>query len=190
MSIVTLDEVKRYMKISSPNQDEALTALLEPATEVVEGYLKYKFTSDDVTTPVSEKRTEKFLLNPYQQDYLLDTTDTDVIYVSWSIPYQNIGSSITVQLPEITDEDYFVDQCLGRITFFRTISQRTICEVEYNTAKTPTEGIKLATMMLISYWQEKEFNQTITNQGQSVTRTPVRTLPKHVESILNLYRRT
>lgn len=182
MSIITLEEYKTYAGISSPNKDAEITVLLEPATEMIEGYLKYTFTSDDMEAPVAVQKTETFLTSPFQQEYLLDEVDTTVANVSFAGIQGNSA-------PELTADDWFADTRLGKVTLFYPVDSAVFkCTVEYDVTKTPTESIKLAACMLVDYWNQKDFKSAIAQGGQSVTYTPVRTMPKHIENILNNYR--
>tara|TARA_Y100001956_G_C4122832_1_gene188431 strand:+ start:1930 stop:2484 length:555 start_codon:yes stop_codon:yes gene_type:complete len=182
MSIITLEEYKTYAGISSPNKDTEINVLLQPATEMIEGYLKYTFTSEDLNTPVPVRKTEVFLTSPFRQEYLLDEVDTTVANVS----FEGIRGQ---GAPDITTEDWFADTRLGKITLFYPLESIIYkCTVEYDVTKTPTESIKLAACMLIDYWNQKDFKSAIAEGGQSVTYTPVRTMPRHIENILNNYR--
>jgi len=182
MSIITLEEFKTYAGISSPNKDDEITALLGPSTEMIEGYLKYTFTSDDLASPAVSRLTETFLTAAFQQEYLLDEVDTFVANVTFAGIRGNTA-------PELTADDWFVDTRLGKVTIFYPIEETTYtCTVEYDVTKTPTESIKLAACMLVDYWLQKEFRSTMSQGGHAVSYVPVRTMPKHVENILNNYR--
>ncbi|CAM0079017.1 head-tail adaptor [Vibrio phage D51] len=182
MSIITLEEFKVYASISSPNQDDRINALLEPATEMIEGYLKQTFTSEDLDTPVTASKTETFLTRPFEQEYLLDEVDTTIANVSLAGIRGN-------EAPELTADDWFPDTRLGKVTLFYPMTDTIFkITVEYDVTRSPTESIKLAACMLVDYWLQKDFNSAVAQGGQSVTYVPVRTLPKHIENILNNYR--
>ncbi|CAM0005133.1 head-tail adaptor [Vibrio phage D239] len=181
MALITIDEFKTYAGINSPNKDEQINPLLEPATEMIQGYLKIEFTSEDISTPLPKRVVEKFLTDSLQQEYLLPDMDVDVLSVTLT-GIQGRGA------PELEDGDWFVDTRLGKLTFFVDMSSPYYCDVEYDTTSSPTEAIKLATCMLVNYWLQQDFNSAIAGAGQSVTYTPVRVLPKHIENILNIHR--
>lgn len=181
MALITLEEFKNYAGINSPNKDTAIEALLSPASEMVQGYLKYEFTSEDVNTPLPARKIERFLTSELQPEYLLDHVDVDVISVSLE-GIRGAGA------PELEEGDWFVDTRLGKITFFVDMYNRYYCDVEYDTTSSLSEAVKLACCMLVNYWLQQDFNAAVAGAGQSVTYTPVRVLPKHIESILNIHR--
>lgn len=181
-SIITLEEFKQYAGISSPNKDSQITPLLVPATEMIQAYLKIDFTSLDLTTIVPELKTETFITQESQAEYLLDTWDVEIVDVTLK------GVGRYGQVRELVEGDWFADTTIGKITFFQELSEKYLCTVQYNTAKNPNEVLKLAACMLTDYWIQQDFRTTTSNNGQSVTHTPVRVLPKHIESILNTYR--
>lgn len=180
-TIITLEEFKAYAGISSPNKDDQINPLLVPATEMVQNYLKIDFTSLDLDTPAVKRVTEKFLTTENQPEYLLDTYDTEVV----SVVLEGLQGR---QAPELTADDWFADTRIGKITLLFNPSDTYFCVVEYDTTKSPTELVKLAACMLVDYWLQKDFNSAVAASGQSVTYTPVRVLPKHIENILNTYR--
>lgn len=188
MDIITLEEYKVYATISNIAQDDQINALIPASTEAIQAYLGYVFTDDsdpDVTNP---RVVKSIKLQPYQTEYLLPHTDTDISLVTWR-PYGPYGDS-TAEVPSILeDTEWFADGEIGMITFIRPITRNHFADIEYRTSKTVTEDIKLATLMLVDYWRNKDFRQTITNQGQSVTSTPTRNLPKHVQALLNPHRK-
>ena len=193
MAIITAAEYKTYATISSTNKDDRIAQLLEPVSLAVEAYLKYKFT-DDTTVFSNPKKTAIFPIHKFQQEYLLEETDVYVTFVQWQIanPYIGQGSSIVEirdQYQELLDNEWFVDTSMGKITFLRPIMQDYFATVEYKTSKTVSEDIKLAALMLLDYWiDNKNFQQTVSSQGQSVSKVSTRNLPKHIEAILNPHR--
>lgn len=189
MAFITLEEYKTYATISSPNQDNQITALLEPVSQTIEAYLGYTFT-DDSTAVSNPRKRAVFMIQKFQQEYLLDETDTYISYVQWDVanPYIGYGSSIRQDVSEsriLGDNEWFADVRIGKITFLRPISQDYIATIEYKTTKTISEDIKLAALMLLDYWiNKKNFNASIVNQGQSTTKVAMKNLPAHIEAII------
>ncbi len=181
MALITLEEFKAYAGINSPNRDDQINPLLEPSGEMIQGYLKIEFTSEDINTPIPERRTERFLTAELQPEYLLDEVDVDVL----SVTLEGIRGA---GAPELEEGDWFTDTRLGKITFFVDMTNCYYCNVEYDSTRSLNEAIKLANCMLVNYWLQQDFNSAVAGAGQSVTYTPVRVLPKHIESILNIHR--
>jgi len=184
MSIITLEEYKVYASINSPNLDDQITPLLEPATRVIEGYLGYTFLSDNVS--VIPKKTYRFRTNKLQQDYVLPDLNTNISFIRLIPLTPSIDEANAIDL---TDNDWFCEVDIGVISIFKPLMTLFIAEAEYITSHTAAEDIKLAGLMLVDYWRNKDHQQSITNQGQSVVKAPIRNLPKHVESILAQHRK-
>lgn len=179
---VVLDDYKTWADIKSPNQDAQINQILEAACDVVQEYIGFKLTIDgsgDATTP--EKVFRYQFTHPYDHAVLLPDWNAEISEIKFFV--KNGATAYTI--PDITTDNYYVDDMAGVLHLTIPISTSLGIEVKYTYSNPLTESIKLATYMLIDYWRNKDFQMVKLQGGQSVTSTPTRVLPKHIESILN-----
>lgn len=190
MALVTLAEYKSWATINSPNQDTRLQQLIDAATVEIESYLDYKFTVDELGDTVPVQKTKKIVPhNEFQTEFLLPDTDTAIVSITPFIVNPTASSISTDLLTALTEDEYLVEEDIGLLRIFRRMYRGWGLEVVYDTSKTPDEAIKMACFMLIDYWKDSDYKTNITQGGMAVTQTPVRVLPKHIEAILNGYRK-
>ena len=183
---VTLSDFKTWADIKSPNHDAQINQLLDTACIVVQDYIGYQLTIDangDTLTP--EKVFKYMFQHPHDCDILLPDFDADISKVELFLKNATASSSV---LPEITDANYYVDELAGVLHLNIGISTRLGIAITYTYSNAVDDALKLATYMLIDYWRNKDFQMVKLQGGQSVTSTPTRVLPKHIESIINARR--
>lgn len=195
MAVITLDEYKAWATIKSPNQDDKLTPLVLAASEAVEAFLGYKFTTDDAGVDTPKRVTKKFpLAHAHQNEFLLPDTDTKILTVGVysTNHYTTINSAVELLMADLDESEYHIDEDIGVLQVFRRLYEGWGIEVTYDTSKSPSEAVKLATCLLIDYWKDQDFNSTVTmgSGAPSVTHVSTRVLPKHVEAILFMYRQS
>lgn len=198
-ALFTLEDYKTYASINSPSQDEQIELLIPAVASAVQTFLGYELEELPLSDPnqfsfvtdVELGKTVVQLTSPYQQDYLLDNFDTSVTKVKLELvtaPGSSISSPNTAE--ELDPSEWFADPTLGKLTILRPIGQRYRMHVTYDYDTIAAgKDIVLAGMMLLDYWRDKKnFNKTVVSQGQSTTKIAMSNLPKHIESILNMYR--
>lgn len=190
MAIITLDEYKTWATINSPNQDARLAPLVEAASVEIESYLDYKFTIDAQGATVPVQKTKRIVLYDESQfEFLLPDTDTTIVSVTPFIVNPTASSIAMANLEPLTADEFLIEEDIGLLRVYRKLYRGWGLDVVYDTSKTPDEAIKMACCMLIDYWKDSDYKTNITQGGMAVTQTPVRVLPKHIEAILNCYRR-
>lgn len=190
MAIITLEEYKTWATINSPNQDSRLTPMIEAASIMVEKYLDYSFTIDGAGATVPVQKTKKFVLyHGFQDEFLLPDTDTTIVSITPYIVNPTASSISQAELSPLEEEEYLIEEDIGLLRVFRKLYKGWGLTVVYDTSKTPDEAIKMACCMLVDYWKDSDFKTNMTQGGMAVTQTPVRVLPKHIEAILNTYRK-
>ncbi len=185
-TFVQLADFKTWADIKSPNHDTQINQLLGAACSVVQDYIGYNLTIDtDGTTLTPEKVFKYIFKHPHDFDILLPDWNADVTDLELFLLQ---GTTSTVTLPEITDKDYTVDDTVGVLHLHVPVSNKLGVKITYTYSNPVDDTLRLATYMLIDYWRNKDFQMVKLQGGQSVTSTPTRVLPKHIESILNPYR--
>jgi hypothetical protein len=184
-TFIDLEGYKTWANISSPNLDSQITQLLAPSCIVVQDYIGFQLTIDAEGGPLTPEKIFKYhFKHPYDFDILLPDWNAQVTALELFLR----NSTVTIPLPEVTVSDYYVDDLAGVLHLDIPVSDRLGLNVTYTYSNVLDEGIKLATYMLIDYWRNKDFQMVKLQGGQSVTSTPTRVLPKHIESILNSHR--
>jgi hypothetical protein len=184
-TFIDLEGYKAWAVISSPNLDSQITPLLSPACIVVQDYIGFQLTINADGSALSPEKVFKY--------YFKHPHDFDILLPDWNAQVTGLelflrNSTVTIPLPEVTNSDYYVDELAGVLHLDLPVSDRLGINVTYNYSNVLDESIKLATYMLIDYWRNKDFQMVKLQGGQSITSTPTRVLPKHVESILNAHR--
>lgn len=185
---VNLDNYKIWADIKSPNQDAKLNQLIAPACEMIQEYLGFNFTIDENTLEtVSQRKSYKYLFqHDYDCDILLPDWNTQIVSIELFLKQGDAGST---PLPEVVEGDYYVNETTGVLHMAIPVSDRWGMDITYDNSYDLDSTTVLATYMLIDYWKDKNFESTVSQQsGNFVTRTPVRVLPKHIESMLNAKR--
>lgn len=183
---ISIDDYKVWADIKSPNQDSQINQLLEPACLVVQDYIGYTLTLDgnnDPTTP--EKVFKYFFKHKNDTEILLPDMDTEISSVALFVKGLPVGTST---LPTLTEDNFHIDELASVLHLETNISSDWGVAVTYTYSNKLTDSIRLATYMLVDYWRNKDFQMVKLQGGQSVTSTPTRVLPKHIESILNASR--
>jgi hypothetical protein len=181
---VDLDGYKTWADMKSPNQDPAITQLLSPACIVVQDYIGFQLTIDaQGGTLAPEKIFKYFFKHRFDQEILLPDWNAQVTALALFMR----GDS-SVVLPTLGVDNYYVDDMAGVLRLDVPVSTSIGINITYTYSNALDDAIKLATYMLIDYWRNKDFQMVKLQGGQSVTSTPTRVIPKHIESILNPYR--
>ncbi|QKN88550.1 hypothetical protein vBValSX1_157 [Vibrio phage vB_ValS_X1] len=193
--LFSLEEYKEYAAIASPTQDAKIEQLMPAVASAIQTYLGYEFEEAPVAdnngtfpfvTDVLVGATETQVTSPHQQEYMLQ--DVDVVVTE--VKLRRTGAPET-ENKVLGADDWFVDSRLGKLTVFPTLDKSYIMTVTYDVDLIQASAdIKLAGFMLLDYWiDRKNFNKTVVSQGQSTTKVRLNNMPKHIENILNMYRK-
>lgn len=182
---ITMQEYKGWAGLTSPNQDPQIAPLIPAACEAVQEYIGYTINPLDVDgNPIS---TDKVFRYMFKSRY-----DNEILLPSWnskpSAAALVMRHNPNIVVRTLEDYNYYIDELTGKLTLTTEIQEGLGLAVTYTETNEATDSIKLATYMLIDYWKEQDFQVVKSQSGQSVTSTPVRVLPSHIESLLDSYR--
>ena len=164
--MVTLEELKGYLKITSPNQDTQLQILLDGAISLVDAQISDEYTLTEL------KQTESVLPGKntiYLNYYNVPISDVYLEPDFSLLQYIKIGNYIEVTSP---------------------VSGTVLILYNHSSTRAIPSAIKLAVMELVNHWMSKAY---VTNRsssgGQSVSSVPqVGGIPLHVLAMLSPYR--
>ena len=183
MDLVTLEEYKTYVGISSPNQDEVIESLIPKVSQLVKSYCRRTFLDW-----ADESKTEIFSGG----EYLLPT-EFPIIAIG-SVEYSEDYGKTYTSLTEYTDwvldlENQWIKPINDYGTFIRGINAY---KVTYTAGyETLPEDLKLAVMDLLTYYLKNDSAVhsskapgTNTVQIEYISTT---NLPAHIKRVLDLY---
>lgn len=170
--IITLEEIKSYLKINSPNNDHKLSPLTDYVNDYIVSFCSIK--SGDGTTDLTRRET-----SPSGRNIILPS-----INISTIVSIKSNGTLIDA-------EDYYLDQESGIVVFYIDISTKPFAiEVVYRQdTYTPPGDLKLAALELAKYFYADEYKETVSSgQGDSVSLDISKTIPNKVRHILLKHR--
>lgn len=166
----TLSELKQYMSITTPQDEQKLTDLLNMANQFVQDYTNIK----EVTQGIIEV-----------QDYLPLPNNRMII--------DQEGIS---QITEVYINGSLVDVTANIMRGYMVVLSREIqgsiklvCTTSANQEITGLAALKVAVMELVKFYHKQEYKSQISQGGEAINFDKVSYLPSHVKSILDLYRK-
>jgi hypothetical protein len=170
--IITLEELKGYLNIKSPNNDHKLSPLTDYVNDFIVRFCSIK--SGDGTTDLTRRET-----SPSGRSIILPSTNVTNIV--------SIKSNGTL----IEAEDYYLDSESGIVVFYTDVSTKPFgIEVVYKLDTfTPPADLKMAAMELAKYIYSEEYKETVSNgNGEAVTAEISKTIPNKIRHILLQHR--
>lgn len=171
--IITLESLKSYLKINSPNSD----AELAPITAYVNSFI-VKYCG--------------------LEDYPSDATARTGRYSSSNgrsvlLPHLNIDSIISVSSSGkvLEPEDYYLDKDTGILIFYTEVSTKPYAiSVEYmQEAYNAPEDLVFAGLELAKYFYKNEYKNSISSgQGDQVSYEISKSVPNKIRHVLALNR--
>lgn len=181
--LVTLDEVKAYLSITSPNQDDMLNLLISKTSDLIKIYCGTTFI--DYYNSIKEE-----IHNGGDSSIILEEFPVrDILLMSYSADYGQTYTDLTVGV------DYYHDKrndCITSISGEFTNSPNGY-KVNYRAGyEVPPEPIKLACLDLIKYYKNTDNSVKSTrNAGSNTTQIEFITsarFPSSIRIILDQYR--
>lgn len=182
--LITIDEVKAYLNISSGNQDDMFNLLIPKISEYVKTYCGR--TLIDYFNTIKEEIYNGGMPNIYVEEVPI----RDVLLLSYSSDY---GQTYTDLVPFT---DYYFDKendCIAPINACQFPKSPNGYKVNYRGGyPNVPEDLKLAVMDLVSYYMKSDMAVKSTRAAGSNT-TQIEyvmnaTLPSHIRRVLDQYR--
>lgn len=164
MQFITVDEVKAFEGIKSPNEDNNITPLVGAVNRLL--------------TNLTDAENTQFV-------YSKDSIDPLIMF----LPTYGDASSITVNdsagtpLPGLTGYS-------GKYTLSNPyIGEVTVLIPPPIDSSNIPEDLKLAALMLVRYYRKEEYKASQSGNGQAVSNVPsVHNVPRHIMAVLSQYR--
>lgn len=166
----TLTELKQYMSITTPQDEQKLTNLLDMANSFVSDYTNIK----EITQGTIEV-----------QDYLPLPNNRMII------DEEGI-SSITEVYVDGALTDITANIMRGyMVVLSKEVSGsiKLVCTIQASQEIPGLQALKVAVMELVKFYLKQEYKSQISQGGESINFDKVSYIPQHVKSILDLYRR-
>lgn len=166
----TLSELKQYMSITTPQDEQKLTNLLDMQNSFVQDYTNIK----EVTQGTVEVQDYLPLPNNrmiIDQEGISQVTE---VYVNGSL----------TDVTGIIMRGYMVvlsKEVSGAI--------KLVCTTAANQDIPGLAALKVAVMELVKFYHKQEYKSQISQGGEAINFDKVSYLPSHVKSILDLYRK-
>ncbi len=166
----TLTELKQYMSITTPQDEQKLTNLLDMQNSFVQDYTGIR--------EVSQGTIEV-------QDYL--PLPNNCIIVDEEGISQITEVHVNGALTDVTGiimRGYMVvlsKEVVGSV--------KLVCTTAANQEIPGLAALKVAVMELVKFYHKQEYKSQISQGGEAINFDKVSYLPSHVKSILDLYRK-
>tara|TARA_Y100001938_G_scaffold111625_1_gene152790 strand:- start:1282 stop:1803 length:522 start_codon:yes stop_codon:yes gene_type:complete len=170
--IIELTDLKSYLGINSPSQDNQLNPLVDYVNSYIMSFCNLKVSD----TPTTYTRR---VTSPTGRSVVLPSTNI-----------QSIDSILSNGTP-LDEEDYHLDADSGIIVFYIDVTTKPFgLEVTYTDAVFTAPGdLKFAALELAKYFFKDEYKNAISSgQGDSVTYEISKTIPNKIRHILVLHR--
>lgn len=166
----TLAELKQYMSITTPQEDQKLGNLLDMQNSFVQDYTCIKEQSQG-TIEV--------------QDYLPLPNNRMIVDVEGisQVPSVYVNGQLT-DVTAIIMRGYMVvlsKEVQGSI--------KLVCTTTSSQEIPGLSALKVAVMELVKFYHKQEYKSQISQGGEAINFDKVSYLPSHVKSILDLYRK-
>lgn len=169
----TLVELKKYMSITTPTEDDKLTNLLDMANQFVSDYTN--ISTAQITEPTVDVVDYLPLPNNRMVIDELNVESIEKVLVN-GVDTGVTGSIIRGYMVVLSQE------VSGTITL----------TCKYSTSPESIPGIqalKVAVMELVKFYHKQEYKSSIQQGGEAINFDSVSYIPSHVKSILDMYRR-
>lgn len=182
-NLITREEYKAYVGISSPNQDAEIDLLVPKVSQFIKTYCRTSFVDN-----VDEPKLEQFTGTGYQDYYLKDGPVLQILSVEASTDY---GQTYT----ELTEfSDWAFDPDLGSVVNLKEgwSGRPSRYQVSYLCGyETVPEDLKLAAFDLITYYRRNDssvHNSKNSSSGNvQIEYLMSSSLPAHIRRVLDLY---
>lgn len=191
--LITIDEYKQLMNITSDKDNERLDALISSASALVKTYCGRTFVDY-----ASVDKTE--VLNIAEDTHIAQLVESPVT----SVTSVEIRSTYAEAYSELTEADFEFFLDLNTDSIYRTNGTTGYTNWPYGPGSVKVlykggfisvpEDLKLAVVDLVTYYYKNEYKGT-QNMSGSTSRTPSTTtqsgnvsFPDHIKRVLDLYK--
>lgn len=183
MDLITLEEYKAYVGISSPNQDDAINAIIPKVSKFVKTYCRRTFVDW-----VDEQKTEYF--NGGEYFTLTEFPVINIISVDTSSDYGQNYTSLVEYTDWVLDRSTEQIKPIGPLGLFTPLINGYKVTYVAGYEELP-EDLKLAVMDLVTYYLKNDaaVHSTKAPGTNSVQIEYISTtnLPAHIKRVLDLY---
>lgn len=162
MDFITLEEFKAFEGINSPNLDASIPFLISGVNKLLTNLLEL-----DNTTYIT---------------YKSNTLPLEII-----LPTEAASEDIDVTTADGVTLEGLTGR-YGTYIFNNTYTGQVLFSYPPRFTS-PPEDLKLAALMLIRFYRKDEYKNSQSGNGQSVSNVPtIYNIPRHVMSIISMYR--
>lgn len=170
MEFITADDYKIYADLKKPDVESSIKAMIKAANALVTQLLGY----DD-----SSIVTDLLNAKPARRKYFL-TSPTAAKIISLKINDRLIENPEQYQL-------YSGGILLLKFTPTEGFMEVTYEQYELNPVP---DDLKLATCLLVDYWQKQDYRQNKTIGGETIAFNTTKSgVPEHIRTIIEVHRR-